>query len=107
MNIDEAAGRTMVRHVIVFNANAGVAPERILAMAERGKAVLGAIPGVTDVRFGIATSPSARYRYLWDIGFVDEAVIDAYRTHPDHVRFADEEFRPLAQDRVTTDYRLD
>ena len=95
----------MIRHLIVFNA---LAPyERVLAMAERGKAVLSAIPGVTDVRFGTAVEDSARYRYVFDIGFENESVIAAYRAHPDHIRFAEEEFRPLAPERLTTDYRLD
>lgn len=94
----------MVRHVIVFNSE--TPHEAVLAMAERAKNVLGAIPGVTDVRFGVAVAANARYRYYVDIGFVDESVIQAYLTHPAHVRFAEEEFRPLAPDRITTDYTL-
>jgi hypothetical protein len=94
----------MIRHVIVFNAAAP--QEQVLALAERAKRTLGAIPGVTDVRFGVAVEEGVRYRYLFDIGFADESVAETYRSHPAHVRFAEEEFRPLAQDRITTDYRL-
>ena len=94
----------MIRHVIVFNATAP--HEAVLAMAERAKRVLGAIPGVSEVRFGVAVAEQARYRYCFDISFVDEATIERYLTHPDHVRFAEEEFRPMAPDRVTADYRL-
>lgn len=95
----------MVCHLIVFNSTA---PEQqVLAMAERGKAILGAIPGVTHVRFGTAVKGTARFRYLFDIGFADETVIESYYAHPDHIRFAEAEFRPLAPDRITTDYRLD
>ena len=94
----------MIRHVIVFNAE--VPQEQVLAMARRAQRVLSAIPGVTDVRFGMALEESARYRYLFDIGFADESVVETYRTHPAHMRFAEEEFRPLAQDRITIDYRL-
>jgi fructose-bisphosphate aldolase class II len=95
----------MIRHVIVFNAEAP--HDQVLAMAERAQRVLSTIPGVTDVRFGVAVEESARYRYLFDIGFADESVVETYRTHPVHVRFAEEQFRPLAQDRITTDYRLE
>ncbi len=95
----------MIRHVIVFNADAPA--ERVRAMAERARQVLGAIQGVTDVRFGVAVAAAASYRYYFDIGFEDESVIDSYRQDPAHVRFAEEEFRPLARDRVTTDYRLE
>lgn len=94
----------MIRHVIVFNSPAP--PQQVQAMAEHGKRVLGAIEGVTDVRFGVAVAEETRYRYFFDIGFTDEAVIESYRRDPAHLRFAQEEFRPLAQDRITTDYRL-
>ncbi|QGU31791.1 Dabb family protein [Thermochromatium tepidum] len=43
----------------------------------------------------------------WLIRFTHEAVIDHYRDHPAHVAFADQHFRPLAPDRLTTDYRLE
>jgi len=95
----------VIRHVIVFNADAPAG--RVRAMAERARPILGAIRGVTDVRFGVAVADAASYRYFFDIGFEDESVIDSYRQDPAHVRFAEEEFRPLARDRVTTDYRLE
>jgi len=94
----------MVRHVIVFNAE--VSHEHVLRMAARAQQVLTMIPGVTDVRFGVAATPSAAYRYLFDIGFEDEAVIDIYRTHPVHARFAEEEFRPVVKERISNDYKL-
>jgi fructose-bisphosphate aldolase class II len=95
----------MIRHVIVFDSEAP--REQVQAMAARAKRLMGAIAGVTDVRFGIALTPGARYQYFFDIGFRDESVIESYRHDPAHVRFADEEFRPLAPDRLTVDYRLE
>jgi fructose-bisphosphate aldolase class II len=95
----------MVRHVIVFNAEAP--RQEVLGMAAQAKRVLGAIEGVTEVRFGVAVAESARYRYFFDIGFVDEATIDYYMTHPAHLQFATEVFRPMAPDRITIDYRIE
>ena len=70
----------MVRHLIVFNA---AAPEpAVRAMAARAKEVLGAIPGVTDVYFGVAVAATARYRYYFDIGFADASVIDRLSRAP-------------------------
>jgi fructose-bisphosphate aldolase class II len=76
-------------------------------MATQARQVLGALTGVTDFRFGVALAEQARYRYFFDIGLEDEAALANYRTDPIHVRFADEEFRPMAPDRVTTDYALE
>jgi fructose-bisphosphate aldolase class II len=95
----------VIRHVIVFNAEAPQA--EVLAMAEEAGRVLGAIEGVTGVRFGVAVAESARYRYFFDIGFADEATIDYYMNHPAHVKFAAEVFRPMAPDRITIDYRVE
>jgi fructose-bisphosphate aldolase class II len=95
----------MVRHVIVFNATADHL--EVLAMAERGQRDLGRITGVTDIRFGVAVDPAARYRYFFDIGFTDETIIASYRDDPVHVRFATEQFRPMAPDRLTVDYLLE
>jgi fructose-bisphosphate aldolase class II len=94
----------MVRHVIVFNFDG--TPEQARAMAEEAGRVLGAIPVVTEVRFGEAVAEGARYRYFFDIGLADEAAIDVYRDHPAHQRFAEERFRPRTPDRLTIDYRL-
>jgi stress responsive alpha/beta barrel protein len=94
----------MVRHVIVFNA---IEPhEQVLDMAADAKRVLGGIPGVVDVNFGVAVAEQCRYRYFFDIALIDEDALAIYKIDPIHCRFADERFRPLAPDRVTTDYRL-
>lgn len=54
---------------------------------------------------GTAVQGDARYRHCWSVRFAHGAVIDSSRDHPDHVRFADERFRPVADDRVSIDYR--
>ncbi|MGH2345284.1 MAG: Dabb family protein [Chloroflexota bacterium] len=94
----------MIRHVIVFNATES--HEQVLDMAADAKRILGSIPGVIEVSFGVAVAEQARYRYFFDIALTDEEALAAYRVDPVHRRFADERFRPLAPDRVTTDYRL-
>jgi fructose-bisphosphate aldolase class II len=33
-------------------------------------------------------------------------VIESYRHHPEHVRFADRYFRPVAADRITIDFAV-
>ncbi|MCU7906481.1 MAG: Dabb family protein [Candidatus Thiodiazotropha sp. (ex Epidulcina cf. delphinae)] len=38
------------------------------------------------------------------VRFSDEAVIDSYREHQDHLAFADRLFRPIARDRISIDY---
>lgn len=94
----------MIRHLILFNAREGATDEDVFAMAEKANRELSRIPGVTNVTFGYATGNYPRYRYTLEIDFASEDVIESYRNHPIHVKFADEDFRPMAPDRITTDF---
>jgi hypothetical protein len=94
----------MVEHLIVFNAEA--TREEVLRMAEEAREVLLRIPGVVGLRFGEALFPGARYRYFISVLFSGPEVVEAYRDHPPHVEFANRVFRPMAQDRITTDYQV-
>lgn len=92
----------MVEHLIVFNAEAS--PEEVRRMVAEAKAVLTQIPGVLGVRYGEALNPGARYRYWLSVVFAGPEVVEVYRDHPLHVDFANRVFRPMAKDRITTDY---
>ena len=94
-----------VEHLIVYNANGGTHTE-VQQLAAHGRELLATIPGVRQVYTGQALKPDAKYRYCWLVRFANAAVIESYRDHPDHVAFADHEFRPVANDRVSIDYEL-
>jgi fructose-bisphosphate aldolase class II len=96
----------MIRHLIVFNLRAGATHEDCLAMAERGREELGRIPGVLNVSFGTSLLENARYRYTFVIDLSDARALAGYQAHPRHVAFANTYFRPLAPDRITTDYEI-
>ncbi|HLI87810.1 MAG TPA: Dabb family protein [Ktedonobacteraceae bacterium] len=96
----------MIRHLIVFNISEGVTREQCLAMAELGRQELSRIPGVISISFGEAIAENARYRYTFTIDLRDEEALRAYQGHPLHVAFANNHFRPVAPDRITTDYEV-
>lgn len=94
-----------VEHVILYNVNHGLTDadaERIMA---QGRAQLSGVPGVRRVFSGQAVQERAAYRYCWLIRFAHDDVIDSYRNHPAHLQFADGQFRPAAQDRLSIDFR--
>jgi fructose-bisphosphate aldolase class II len=92
-----------VDHVIVYNPTAAV---DVGAMMRDGRRMLGAIPGVREVITGRAISQGAAYQYCWNVRFCHPRVIESYRHHPEHVRFADRYFRPVAADRITIDFAV-
>lgn len=92
-----------VEHVILYNAE-DAADMQIDAIMARGCEVLSAIPGVRHVFTGWAVAEQSRYRCCWLVQFAHAKVIESYRHHPDHVAFADQYFRPIAQDRISIDF---
>ena len=94
-----------VEHVILYNVE-DLDETQVEEMMAEGRRVLSKIPGVLRVGTGKAVREEAAYRFCWLVTFCHPAVIDSYRDHPDHRRFADERFRPHAGGRVSIDYRL-
>jgi fructose-bisphosphate aldolase class II len=92
-----------VEHIIVFNAQ-GLDQDGVNEMMAEGRRVLSAIPGALDVATGRAVKEDAEYQHCWVIRFTDKRVIDSFRVHPDHQKFADERFRPYAGGRISIDY---
>lgn len=92
-----------VEHLIIYNVQ-DAAAERVPAMMENGRQQLVTIPGVRRVFTGSAVAPDAKYKHCWLVRFANSEVIKSYRDHPVHCRFADEQFRPFAADRVSIDY---
>ena len=92
-----------VAHVIVYNTE-GLDAEGLEDMMAEGRRVLSTIPGVTEVFTGHAVQEDAGYRHCWVVRFTDRSVIDSYRDHPDHQRFANNRFRPYAGSRISIDY---
>jgi len=96
-----------VAHVIIYNVE-GLDEAGAAALRAKGREVLSKIPGVRAVETGVAVYPEQpKYHYCWLIRFASREVIPSYMHHPEHVRYADEHFRPVAGDRITTDFELD
>lgn len=92
-----------VAHVIVYNTE-GLDADGLAEMMAEGRRVLSSIPGVTEVFTGHAVQQDAGYRHCWVVRFTDRSVIDSYRDHPDHQRFANDRFRPYAGGRISIDF---
>jgi fructose-bisphosphate aldolase class II len=90
-----------IDHLIIYNVSDDC---DVRAMMAEGRRVLAAIPGVREVFTGQAVKEGASYRFSWSVRFCHPDVIDSYREHPEHVKFADNWFRPVAGDRISIDY---
>lgn len=95
-----------VEHTILYNTD-GLPEAEVEALMARGREVLSRIPGVRRVASGRALTGKAQFRYCWLIEFAHPKVIDSYRDHPEHVEYANRLFRPVALDRLSTDYQIE
>jgi hypothetical protein len=96
---------TPIEHLIIYNSSLN--EEQTRKAVERGREVLNNIPGVRATWSGESVVENAKYRWCWLIRFANESVIPFYRDHPDHVAYANEQFRPMADDRISIDYMLE
>jgi fructose-bisphosphate aldolase class II len=94
-----------IAHVVEFNVRDDALPE-LPGILHEGRRRLAMIPGVRAVTTGEAIAGEARYRYCWLVTFANERIVDYYRHHPIHTSFANNLFRPIADDRLTIDFRL-
>ena len=98
------AGWNPVEHLIIYNTTTD--EKAAQELAAEGRRVLDKIPGVRTTWSGCSVREDADYRWCWLIRFAHVAVIDSYREHPDHVRYANNHFRPVAGNRISIDYLL-
>lgn len=96
-----------VEHVVLYNPKPPIGEANLDEWIARGKESLESIPGVRSVSHGTAAKEGMQYRHCWLIRFANDTVIGSYRNHPAHVRYADKVFRPVASDRLTSDYEID
>jgi hypothetical protein len=95
-----------IERVILANPRADVSPERLAAVAEAGRVLLTAIPGVETMSFGVALASDAPYRWYVRIRFRDEAALRTYETHPNHTNYGAQQWLPIIADQLVTDYRI-
>lgn len=95
-----------IERVILANARPEVTPEHLAVVAEAGRSLILAIPGVERMSFGIALSTDAPYRLSVCILFRDDQALQTYETHPNHLNFGSQQWLPIISDQITTDYRV-
>jgi heme-degrading monooxygenase HmoA len=92
-----------VRHTVVFtlaHPEGSEAETDFLAAAR----ALSAIPGVEAFELLRETSPKNDYSFGISMEFADRGAYEGYNTHPDHVRFVEERWRPEVASFLEVDY---
>jgi heme-degrading monooxygenase HmoA len=93
----------MIRHTAVFRLKhtQGSAEERAFLAALKK---LHGIPGVEKFEVLRQVSPKSEFHYGVSMEFADQAAYDGYNTHPAHVAFVEEVWKPNVAAFTEIDY---
>jgi stress responsive alpha/beta barrel protein len=95
-----------IERVILANPRTEVAQEHLAAVAEAGRVLLSAIPGVEVMSWGVSQSTDVPYRWYVRIRFRDEQALQTYETHPNHTNYGSQQWLPIIADQMIIDYRI-
>lgn len=100
----------MVRHIVLWNYAEGFSDTENLENAKKMKAELenlkSLIDGVVEIQVHIDAIASGNRAIMLDSLFESRAALEAYATHPEHVRVG-QFVRAVTRDRACFDYEVD
>lgn len=102
--MSEATENQPIERIILVNLKEGISEDQFNLVAQHGREVLGAIPGVEVVSLGIALNSGASHHYLVRLRFSDLDALKVYETHPNHTTYGLQEWLPIVTDEILNDY---
>lgn len=98
----------MVKHIILWKLKEELTAEERTEVKAGIKAGLeslaGRIPGLLEIKVHTEGLPGSNVDLMLDSSFVDEAALNGYAIHPEHVAVADGKVRPYTAVRCCMDY---
>lgn len=100
----------MVKHVILWQLDDRLSArekETLKTEIKQGlEGLLGKIPGLVDIHVNKDGLNSSNADLMLDSTFEDEASLEGYAKHPEHVKVADSKVRPYTKTRICLDYEV-
>ncbi len=97
------APRFQIFHQVVFKFKPEVSEAEKTALLESGKKMLESISQVATVLVGRVAQEDSEFPYGLVTGFQSEEDLQAYRSHPTHRKWLEEDYRPLVLKSQVTD----
>ncbi len=100
----------MVKHIILWQLNDGFSKEEETKVKAEIKSnlegLLGKVPGLLEIHVRTEGLESSNAEIMLDSTFEDEAALQGYAVHPEHVKVADGNVRPYVKTRVCMDFEI-
>ena len=96
----------MVKHIILWQLKDDIADRTAVKAGIKAglEGLRGRIPGLIDIRVRIEGLASSNADVMLDSTFADEASLQGYAVHPEHVKVADTKVRPFTRTRLCLDF---
>jgi hypothetical protein len=96
-----------VRHVALFRFRAGLSVERQTAFHNAAVVLASSVPGI----IAAVAAPNVRlqpdgFDYALMLDFAERGTFTAYKAHPEHLRFIDEQVRPCVEETARVQVEL-
>lgn len=100
----------MVKHVILWQLDDSKTAEEKLKiktnMKEKLEALVGVVPGLTELKVNIEGLESSNTDVMLDSTLDSEEALKGYSVHPAHVEVANTYVRPYTKVRMCMDYKI-
>ncbi|HEY2930387.1 MAG TPA: Dabb family protein [Acidobacteriota bacterium] len=94
----------MLTHIVLYKLKSSTTASQRENLLRQARTRLPAVPGVRNLTAGVSIYKDDPYQCALVMYFEDEAALDRYRVHPDHLRFVEEIVKPLAEEIKRLDY---
>lgn len=95
----------MICHVVLIRLRPQVNSARASSFLRQAREILGAVPGVRNLRVGKATKADHRLPYCMVMDFDGASDLESYQVHPEHQRFLKEVIGPIVEEKQVYDYQ--
>ena len=98
----------MVKHIILWTLKDEVKNDESIKLGIKNglEALMGKIPGLTDIKVQTEKLSSSNADVMLDSTFENEDALKNYATHPMHVEVADTKVRPYTATRSCLDFEI-
>lgn len=100
----------MVKHIILWQLKDELSAEekeQVKAGIKEGlEGLQGKIPGLVEIKVQNTGLASSNADVMLDSTFEDEAALNGYSIHPEHVAVANGKVRPFTKNRVCLDFEV-
>jgi hypothetical protein len=94
----------VIRHIVVVKFKEGAPQQEIAAIVAALRALPPQIPEIRQYQVGLDVVHSSRsYDFALVSGFDDQAALERYRAHPDHVPVA-QRLQAISQSLIAVDF---